>query len=173
MVWWEKTLWFSSLLTNRWAENYVTGPSQCLLQCLLQSVTVLPKFLQTGCYKDSKKIIVLGVAEQGLTSEVCNGEGGNIILLEQGTDQRGQLGQGNGVGSHSCLAGASSSCSSIGFSLGCLCTVSLFAHDHQCPWFLALQDKLSPPSTFNLFLVLQIPQNFSFLSVLWISLWSV
>lgn len=51
-------------------EKYVIG----LPRYFLQPVTVLPEFLWFGSYKDNRgKIVVLGVAGQGPTSEACDG----------------------------------------------------------------------------------------------------
>lgn len=118
----------------------------------------------------TKKIIVPGVAGQGPTSpEVCGGKevqrwGGNIIPLEQVTDQGSQLGQGNAVGSHPSSAGASSSCTSIFSSLGRLCTCLPFPS--QTPVSPVSSPAGQAPSACNLFIVLRPPQNFSSFSVL-------
>lgn len=178
MVWQEKTLWFSSLLTNTDEQRNILLVSlsiSCSLWQCCQSFfgLAVTKITKTQLSVELQDRVLL-LLKSGMGRR-C-GDGGQHHSpgagdSAQGTGKGSQLGQGHGVGSHPCLAGASSPCTSIFSSLGHLLTVSPFFPKCQHPQSLVLQGKLSLPSIFNLFLLLQPHQNFSSFSVLWVSFW--
>lgn len=118
MVWHEKTLWFSSLLTNTVKQRNMLLVSLSISCSLWQCC----QFLWFGCYKDNNnKKTFLGVGGQGPTSpEVCDENGMSVMGTEVGITsfpwsrwlcsrdwQGSRLGHGSGVGSHPCSVAAS------------------------------------------------------------------